>query len=252
VRTAALVTDPRAVAPRRPFFTASVYATATLLVALHASICLLALPLTLPFDRDRRFAARLASRLARAGLLAAPCWRPAVSRLASIRLESATVVVMNHRSLADIALAVAVPGGPRIVAKSWVSRVPLLGLSMRLCGHESFDTDSPRSVRRMMARLEGLLARGESVLLFPDATRREAPGLGPFRDGAFHLAVKSRADVLPVVLHGMGELVPKGSFAFHDVPVDVRPLPRVSPGDDRRALSRRVRLAMAAALADRA
>jgi 1-acyl-sn-glycerol-3-phosphate acyltransferase len=238
--------------PLRPLFTVAVYAWAASLLCLHALVALVAMPCTLIVDRDRRFAARLGSWLTRTAIRVPRQWRGAARGLSSMGTGPRgrpAVIVMNHRSLADIAMAVGVPGGPKIVSKPWPGRLPLIGMCMRLCGHVVFDPSSPHDVLMLMKRAEGLLARGESVLFFPEGTRRTGPGMGAFHEGAFLLAVKMRVDVLPVVLHGTGRLVPKGSLAFHDVAVDATPLPRMAPGLDRRALARRVRAAMAASLA---
>jgi 1-acyl-sn-glycerol-3-phosphate acyltransferase len=243
-----------AVAPpttRRPVFTVAVYAWSGVLLTLHLVLAAPLVPYMLLADRDRTSAARLGSWLARSGLWMPRGWRDAARHLAEIRLDRPAVIVMNHRSIADTALAVGMPGAPKIGAKPWAARVPLLALNMRLCGHVLFDPSSPQSVRRMMSHFEGVLARGQSVLFFPEGTRRVGPGLGHFHDGAFQLAVRAGVDVLPVVLHGTGDLVPRGSLVFHDAPVDVEPLPRIAPGTDRRELSQRVREAMAAALARR-
>jgi 1-acyl-sn-glycerol-3-phosphate acyltransferase len=236
-------------APRRPLFTVAVLGTAWTLLALHAVLSLGFLPWTLLFDPDRRRSAQLGSWLARSALHWPPTWRGAARSLSAIRLDRPTVVVMNHRSIADTALAVAMPGSPKIVAKSWAGRVPVLGLCMRLCGHLLFEPSSPRSVRFMMAEAERHLLRGNSVLFFPEGSRQPGAALGRFQDGAFHLAVRTGADVLPVVLHGMGDLVPRGSVVFRDAAVAVTPLARIPAGTDRRALSERVREAMAASIA---
>lgn len=250
--TAALPADLAATATaRRPFFTVAVFVVAWTLLTIHAVLALAMLPWTLVFDPDRRRAAQLGSWLARTGLRWAPCWRGAVGPLSAIRLERPTVVVLNHRSIADTALAVAMPGSPKITAKAWAGRVPVLGLCMRLCGHVLFDPASARSVRSMMDEAEGYLRRGQSVLFFPEGSRQTEGALGRFQEGAFHLAVRTGVDVLPVVLHGMGDLVPRGSFCFRDAAVAVEPLPRIPAGTDRRALSRRVHDAMSAALAAR-
>jgi len=234
---------------RRPLFSIVFYAWAASLLSLHAAVSIAALPCALVLDRDRRFAANLGSWLTRTAMRMSPQLRGAARGLASLRSATRgrpTVIVMNHRSIADIGLAVAVPGGPKIVSKPWVGRLPLVGLCMRLCGHLIVDPTSARSVRRLMERAEGLLARGESVLFFPEGTRRTSSGLGVFHEGAFRLAVRTGADVLPVVLCGTGELVPKGSLLFSDASIGVTALPRIAPGRDRRALARRVRAAMAA------
>ena len=102
----------------------------------------------------------------------------------------------------------------------------------------------------MMDRMESLLRRGISVAVFPEGTRRAAPGLGEFHRGAFRLAVRTGTDVLPVVLRGTGEVIPPGSILFTGARAEAVVLPRVPPGGDEEALRDRVRTAMLSALGD--
>jgi 1-acyl-sn-glycerol-3-phosphate acyltransferase len=99
-----------------------------------------------------------------------------------------------------------------------------------------------------MDRMEAMLRRGVSVGIFPEGTRGPGPGVGEFQRGAFWLAVRTGVDVLPVVLRGTGEALPRGHLVFTDAPFDVQILPRMAPGDDEESLRERVRVAMISAL----
>ena len=44
------------------------------------------------------------------------------------------------------------------------------------------------------------LRQGRSVLLFPEGTRSPQSGLGPFKRGAAHVALRSEAEVVPVLI----------------------------------------------------
>ncbi len=238
-------------AVRRPVFSCLVFAVAGALLVVQALVGILLLPWTLLADRDRRVVARFGSALVRTALRMPTAWRPTIRELCAADLRETSVVVMNHASIADIALAVAIPGAPRLVAKPWVARIPLMRFVMWTAGHVVLDTSDPGSVRDGLEHLEGLLRRGTSVIVFPEGTRRAAAGsgaLGEFESGAFWLAERAGVAVLPVVVIGSGDLIGKGSPWFTDARVSLRVLPRVQPVGDHRALRRIVRDAVVTCL----
>ncbi len=239
-------------APRaRPLFSLGAYAVWFGVLALHALIALLLLPTTLLFDRDRCFVARVGANLLRTVLRIPPKWRGAMRSIATIDLSRPAVVVMNHRSVTDIAIALSVPGAPRVSAKPWVRKVPFFTIGIWNAGHVVIGEGGVAEVREALARMRGLLERGVSVLVFPEGTRGTEEGLGTFHGGAFQLAVAAGVDVLPVVLHHTGDLIPRDRILFHDVEVVIDVLDRIPPGNDRKALQERVHEAMAARLARR-
>ncbi len=236
--------------PRRMvLFSVAVFSTMFALQVLHVVASLLLLPRTLLRDPDRRTSARLGAWLARSALGLPRRWRGPLEELRRVDLRRPAVVVANHRSIVDIGGLLCLPGAPRLLAKPWVARLPLVGLGIRLSGHVVFDPADLGQVRGALDRMEGMLRRGISVGWFPEGTRQRSPGLGPFGEGAFELALRAGVDVLPIVFHGTGELVPPGSLVFRDVPVGATVLPRIPAEGDRRALAMRVRSAMEAALA---
>src|SRR5437868_3433142 len=53
-----------------------------------------------------------------------------------------------------------------------------------------------------------------SVLFYPEGTRSPDGEVRPFKHGAFRLAVDAGVDVLPVLVTGAADLLPKNSFHF--------------------------------------
>ena len=51
-------------------------------------------------------------------------------------------------------------------------------------------------------------------MMFPEGTRSKDGNLLPFKDGAFHLAIKAGVPVLPIAIAGTREMRPKGSKWF--------------------------------------
>ena len=64
-----------------------------------------------------------------------------------------------------------------------------------------------------LAPLGDALARGESLILFPEGTRRAQALPGPFKSGLFHLAAKfPQAELIPVYLENLYRSMPKGAL----------------------------------------
>ena len=81
---------------------------------------------------------------------------------------------------------------------------------------------------RERAQLESLedalaeLAQGRSVLMFPEGTRSADGEIHEFKSGAGFLALRSRCDVLPVLIRGTHDVMGKGSLVPRRHPVEVR------------------------------
>jgi 1-acyl-sn-glycerol-3-phosphate acyltransferase len=53
-----------------------------------------------------------------------------------------------------------------------------------------------------------------SVMFFPEGTRTRDRRVLPFTDGAFRLAIKEQVPILPLVLDGTQDALPKHSWQF--------------------------------------
>lgn len=121
----------------------------------------------------------------------------------------ACVLVVNHGSYLDaLVLTAALKRPVRFVAKhelagNWWLRRPLERLGVLFV--ERFDR------RRGVAeadRLSEAVRAGSALVFFPEGTFTRAPGLLPFRMGAFVTAARAGVPVVPVILRGTRAALP--------------------------------------------
>ncbi|MDQ4099732.1 MAG: 1-acyl-sn-glycerol-3-phosphate acyltransferase [Chloroflexota bacterium] len=68
-------------------------------------------------------------------------------------------------------------------------------------------------VRAQLAQLITALDTGASLILFPEGTRGTGEAIGPFKSGLYFLArQRPEIDLIPVHLHNLHRIMPKGEF----------------------------------------
>ncbi len=114
------------------------------------------------------------------------------------------VFVGNHRSFVDVcAVFLALPGDLRFLAKRELYKIPLVSFALRTMGMIEVDRTDSEAAAKSIDRAVSEIRAGRSVVLFPEGTRSRTPQLLPFKKGAFVLAIKAQAPVVPVTLLGM-------------------------------------------------
>jgi 1-acyl-sn-glycerol-3-phosphate acyltransferase len=71
-----------------------------------------------------------------------------------------------------------------------------------------------QSVIKMMRACEETLARGSSIMMFPEGTRSPSGRLRNFKAGAFEIALRCRRPLLPIVIRGTHDALPKAGFVL--------------------------------------
>jgi len=109
--------------------------------------------------------------------------------------EGAGLVVANHPTLLDVVFLISrMPQADCIVKRQAWSNPFLRGI-VTAAGYIPND-EGEELVAACVARL----AAGRQVVLFPEGTRSPAGGLGRFRRGAAHVALRCGCPVTPVVI----------------------------------------------------
>jgi 1-acyl-sn-glycerol-3-phosphate acyltransferase len=142
------------------------------------------------------------------------------------------VLVSNHQSLVDIPLLLAAfPRPVRFLAKRELGEIPLFGKGMAAAGNLFIDRDDPRDAIHMLRVASARLSEGQLLVVFPEGTRSGDGTIGEFKPGAFYLAQKSGAPVVPVYIDGGCRALPKGGLVFRPARLVVHVLPPLSPGE---------------------
>ena len=115
------------------------------------------------------------------------------------------VFVGNHRSYYDIPILLTALDAPHgILAKEELEKIPLLNRWMKLLGCVFVQRDDVRASVRALNDATAIVEGGRSFVIFPEGTRYkgEEGGAGEFKAGAFRIAVKTGAPVIPVAVTG--------------------------------------------------
>lgn len=181
---------------------------------------------TAPFDRRRAVLHQFTCFWASLYTWLNPAWPVRVEGREHIRRDATYVMVANHQSLLDILVLFRLFVHFKWVAKIELFRIPCIGWNMSLNRYVQLRRGDPESIARMMRTCEERLAEGSSVMLFPEGTRSADGRLKPFKHGAFTLAKRVHAPLLPIVVEGSANALPKRGFVLrgrHHIRVRVLP-----------------------------
>jgi 1-acyl-sn-glycerol-3-phosphate acyltransferase len=167
------------------------------------------------FDRDplRTRTARWFRRLGRAITRVNP-WRLHITGSEHIQPGNTYVVVSNHQSLADIPLITHLRIDAKWLAKAELFRTPVVGWLLRMAGDVPVERSDRRKAAHALLQCARLLKRRCSLVFFPEGTRSATGEILPFNEGPFQLAIREKIPVLPLVVDGSGDALPRSTWLF--------------------------------------
>lgn len=122
------------------------------------------------------------------------------------------LLLFNHTSLLDIPILFGYfPRSFRFGAKIELFNVPFFGAAMRACGILPIDRSNRSKVMKVYEQAISRVEKGESFALAPEGTRQSEAQLGRFKRGPFEFAINARMDIMPVVVSGVLDVLPKHS-----------------------------------------
>jgi 1-acyl-sn-glycerol-3-phosphate acyltransferase len=161
------------------------------------------------------------------------------------------VFASNHRSYLDTA-ALFRYAGRRIglVAKKELLTVPVLGQGMGFVNIIAIDRSNPERARQSMEKAQQVMKDGYSFGVFVEGTRAMPGDLLPFKKGAFHLALQTGADIIPVAFKNTDRLMGKKTGVLYSGTIDMALLPPIrTEGRELMDLLRETREAIASEIA---
>jgi len=170
--------------------------------------------LTAPFDPKLRLLHQFTCFWASLYTWFNPAWPVHIEGREHIRPDQTYVMVANHQSLLDILVLFRLFTHFKWVSKIENFRLPLIGWNMRLNRYVALRRGDRASVIQMVEHCTRTLAQGSSIMMFPEGTRSVDGKLRAFKPGAFELALKCECPVLPIVLDGTSNALPKRGFVL--------------------------------------
>ncbi|KAE9608315.1 putative 1-acylglycerol-3-phosphate O-acyltransferase [Lupinus albus] len=167
-------------------------------------------PLVLLFDRHRRKFHHFVAKVW-AALTVAPFFNIKVEGLENLPPpDTPAVYVSNHQSFLDIYTLLTLGRTFKFISKTGIFLYPVIGWAMFLLGAIPLKRMDKRSQLDCLKRCMDLIKKGASVFFFPEGTRSKDGKLGTFKKGAFSVAAKMNAPVVPITLIGTGQIMPAG------------------------------------------
>ncbi|MGV9724280.1 HAD-IB family hydrolase [Nocardia beijingensis] len=132
------------------------------------------------------------------------------------------VFLFNHQSQFDIIIVPEVlGGGVTAIGKKELTKNPVFGPLMRFVGVTFIDRANTAQAKAALRPVVETLRGGLSVAVAPEGTRSYTPEVGPFKKGAFHIAMQAGVPVIPVVIRNAGEICWRNAMVARPGTVDV-------------------------------
>ncbi|MBU0729360.1 MAG: 1-acyl-sn-glycerol-3-phosphate acyltransferase [Proteobacteria bacterium] len=157
------------------------------------------------------------------------------------------IFTANHNSSVDPYLFGMLPFENAFVT-TWPFKIPFYNVVMKIAQY----IDANRGWDHVETQGLELLDSGCSLILWPEGHRSRDGKLARFRNGAFHLALKSGRPIVPVCILGSFKLLPPGSRLLTPSRVKMVLLPPIIPSgsaennEDVKKLKNRVKDSIAA------
>jgi 1-acyl-sn-glycerol-3-phosphate acyltransferase len=133
------------------------------------------------------------------------------------------VYAVNHASALDIPiLYVHLPFQFRIIFKSELLSYPFVGWHLKRSGQVCINQQTPSASIGAIKSAVRSLKNGMPLVIFPEGGRTRDGQLQPLLPGAFFLAIKAQADIVPIALLGTFDLLPMNTYHIKCRPLEMR------------------------------
>jgi putative phosphoserine phosphatase / 1-acylglycerol-3-phosphate O-acyltransferase len=142
------------------------------------------------------------------------------------------VFIFNHQSGLDMLLICKLLRRDFVgIGKQELKGNPIFGPLMRLAGTVFVDRfHHDRAIEALRPAVDAL-RRGLSLAIAPEGTRSVTPHVGPFKKGAFHMAMQAGAPIVPIVFRNTLDALPRNSVVVRPTTIEVVVLPPIETRD---------------------
>jgi putative phosphoserine phosphatase/1-acylglycerol-3-phosphate O-acyltransferase len=138
------------------------------------------------------------------------------------------VFIFNHQSGLELVLLLKLLRRDFTgIAKQELRRNPIFGPLFNAAGVVFIDrTNTTKAIQALEPAVEAL-RQGRSLIIAPEGTRSTTALPGPFKKGAFRLAMEAKVPIVPVVFRNVLDALPKGALIVRPAMIEAVILPAV-------------------------
>ncbi len=164
---------------------------------------------TLPFDKKRRIIHYHSYVWGLMHFWLSPWWKIRYSGGENVKKNKNYIIISNHQSMLDICLLYKIPKLFKWISKKEALKIPVVGWALWLHNDVLISRGESSSVKKMIRDCQSWLKRNVSIIMFPEGTRTKDGQIHAFKEGAFVLAKMTKTAILPVVIDGTYDVLPK-------------------------------------------
>jgi putative phosphoserine phosphatase / 1-acylglycerol-3-phosphate O-acyltransferase len=140
----------------------------------------------------------------------------------NLTAQRPAVFIFNHRNQADPLIAgTLAKENFTAVMKKELENDPVIGTIGKAMGAVFIDRQDHKAAIEGLKDMENLVGRGLSILMAPEGTRLDTTEVGPFKKGAFRVAMSVGVPIVPIVIRNAEVIAGRISTTFNPGTIDV-------------------------------
>jgi putative phosphoserine phosphatase/1-acylglycerol-3-phosphate O-acyltransferase len=147
----------------------------------------------------------------------------------NLTAQRPAVFLFNHRNNFDVFMVAAlVKDNWTGVAKAELQANPIFGTIGKLLDAAFIDRADTAAAVAALGPVEEAARKGLSILVAPEGTRLDTRAVGPFKKGAFRIAMATGLPIVPVVIRNSDSVAGRNATTLNPGTVDIAVLPPIS------------------------
>jgi len=180
-------------------------------------------------ERKKLFYHKLLCWIAKFVIFRVPQVKTTFRNLSGETFDKPGVIICNHQSHLDLMCVMMLTPKLIILTNDRVWKSPFYGRLIRYADYYPVSN----GIENATDQLQNAINRGYSIVVFPEGTRSPDCAIKRFHRGAFYLAEQLNVDLIPVMIHGVGHVLPKEEFMLRKGRITIQVMPRITPDDSR-------------------
>lgn len=145
----------------------------------------------------------------------------------NLNFDKPRIIIANHTSILDTPTLGMIHPKTIFMVNNRVLNSKFFGKSLQMAGFYSVSEDYKDGLDGLREKIN----EGYSIIIFPEGTRSTTSVIQRFHKGAFNLADELNLEILPVLVRGNADLLPKNDDLLKTGKLTLQYLPLIRPND---------------------